>query len=165
LVERKLVYDALQYHPQLPEVCSLADAFPGATIIVNHCGGLLGVGPYARPDTFARWKALVAAAAQRPNIIMKLGGLAMRRCGFEFDTRPVPATVEELVTIWRPYIETCIELFGPARCMFESNFPPDSVASSYRAVWNVFKTITSGFSSAEKDDLFSGTAARVYGIH
>jgi predicted TIM-barrel fold metal-dependent hydrolase len=165
LVERKLVYDALQYHPQLPDVCSLADAFPGATIVVNHCGGLLGVGSYARPDTFARWRALVTAAAQRTNIVMKLGGLGMRRCGFGFDTRPVPATVEELALIWRPYIETCIELFGPGRCMFESNFPPDNVAGSYRAVWNVFKTITSGFSSAEKHDLFSGTAARIYGIH
>jgi predicted TIM-barrel fold metal-dependent hydrolase len=49
--------------------------------------------------------------------------------------------------------------------MFESNFPPDSVAGSYRTVWNALKLTASGCSAAEKNDLFSGTARRVYGIH
>jgi predicted TIM-barrel fold metal-dependent hydrolase len=164
LAARKLVYDAWQYHPQLAELCSLADAFPDMPIVVNHCGGLLGVGRHAGPDTFLRWKALVNDTARRPNTLMKLGGLGPPRCGFAFDKRPVPPTAEELAATWRPYVETCIELFGAGRCMFESNFPVDKVAGGYRTVWNAFKLVASGCSAAEKRDLFRGTAARVYGI-
>ncbi|MFO1188211.1 MAG: amidohydrolase family protein [Alphaproteobacteria bacterium] len=159
LHRRGLAYDAWQYHPQLPEVVQLADAFPDTTIVVNHVGGLLGGGPYARPGLFEAWKPLVAEAAKRPNIVMKVGGLAARRCGFAYLPRP---TEEELVAAWGPYLLACIELFGPDRCMFESNFPPDRVACSYRTLWNVFKRLASGFSSSEKAKVFSGTACRVY---
>lgn len=165
LVPRNLVYDAWQYHPQLPEISSLADAFPALPIVVNHCGGLLRIGPYAEAGTFARWKALVADAALRPNMRMKLGGLGAKRAGFGFDRRTKPPSAEQLANYWRPYVETCIELFGPARCMFESNFPPDAAAGTYRTIWNAFKLIAANCSATEKRDLFSGTARRVYGIH
>jgi L-fuconolactonase len=164
VAERKLVYDAWQYFPQLPELCSLADSFPDATIVVNHCGGLLGVGPYARPDNFAQWKQRVADAAQRPNVLMKLGGLAGRRTGFAYGERATRPSSEELAKDWSPYIEACIELFGAERCMFESNFPVDKVAGDYRTVWNAFKTITVSFSAEEKQALFCKTAQRVYRI-
>jgi L-fuconolactonase len=164
LAARKLVYDAWQYHPQLPDVGSLADAFPDTPIVINHCAGLLGIGPYAGAETFGRWKALIADVARRPNTLMKLGGLSARRCGFGFDKRQTPATAAELASLWRPYIETCIEAFGPTRCMYESNFPPDSVSGSYRIVWNALKLTASGCSVAEKSELFSGTARRIYGI-
>jgi L-fuconolactonase len=164
LAARGHVYDAFQYYPQLPELCGLADAFPEATIVVNHCGGLLGIGPYARTDNFARWKECVGGIAKRPNALMKLGGLAGRRCGFAFEDRVAPATTTELAALWRPYIETCIELFGPDRCMFESNVPPDHAAGSYRTLWNVFKLIAAGCSVSEKRALFCETARRVYAI-
>jgi predicted TIM-barrel fold metal-dependent hydrolase len=70
----------------------------------------------------------------------------------------------ELARLWRPYIETCIEAFGPTRCMFESNFPPDSVSGSYRTVWNALKLTASGCSAQDKSELFSATARRVYSI-
>ena len=164
LATRRLVYDAFQYFPQLDDVCSLADAFPNAVIVVDHCGGLLGIGPYDRPDNFVHWKAKVAEAAKRPNVVMKLGGMAGKRCGFGFEKRTSPASEEEIVALWRPYIETCIELFGPSRCMFESNFLPDKHAGEYRTLWNVFKRIAAGASAAEKADLFHNTANRVYRV-
>ena len=164
LAARKLVFDAWQYHPQLPELCSLADAFPGMPIVVNHCGGPLGVGAYAGPETFAHWKALVTEVARRPNTLMKLGGMSRRRCGFAFEERAMRPTAEELATAWRPYVETCVDLFGPERCMFESNFPPDQVAGSYRTLWNALKLTASRCSAAERNELFSGTARRVYRI-
>jgi predicted TIM-barrel fold metal-dependent hydrolase len=63
---------------------------------------------------------------------------------------------------WGPYIETCIEAFGPERCMFESNFPVDMGSCSYATLWNAFKRIASGASAGEKAALFSETAKRVY---
>jgi L-fuconolactonase len=164
LAARSLVLDAFQYHPQLPELCSLVDTIPDTTVVVDHCGGLLGVGAYAHPENFDSWRAVVTDIARRPNALMKLGGLGAPRCGFAFDKRTTSATAEELAGLWRPYIETCIELFGTSRCMFESNFPPDNGAGSYRTVWNAFKLIAAGYSKSEKTELFSGTAARVYGI-
>ncbi|MDM0022242.1 amidohydrolase family protein [Variovorax saccharolyticus] len=164
LAQRDLVYDAWQYHPQLPELCALADALPNVTMVLNHCAGLLGVGPYAGPDKFDRWRSLVRESAKRPNVLMKVGGLAGRRNGFGYDGRSSCATLEELAADWRPYIETCIESFGADRCMFESNYPVDKVAGDYQMLWNVFKTVTAGCSPSEKTAMFSGTARRTYAI-
>lgn len=165
LAARGLVYDSHQYHPQLGEVAALADAIPDLTLIVNHCGGLLGIGPYAGGETFARWKSLIQEIALRPNAHIKLGGLSARRCGFDFEQRKVPATAQELAAIWRPYIETCIELFGPERCMFESNFPPDRVSGDYCTLWNALKLTASACTPAEKRALFSDNAQRIYRIN
>ncbi len=66
--------------------------------------------------------------------------------------------------MWGPYIETCIELFGPPRCMFESNYPPDRPAGAYATLWDAYKLIAAGYSGAEKAKLFSETARRVYRI-
>jgi predicted TIM-barrel fold metal-dependent hydrolase len=76
--------------------------------------------------------------------------------------RDPPASSAELAQEWRPYIETCIEMFGPDRCMFESNFPVDQLSCSYAILWNAFKRLAQGYSVAEKTALFSGTASRFY---
>jgi L-fuconolactonase len=157
-----LVYDAWQYYPQLGELGALADAIPDATIVCGHVGGLVGRGAYAGLDNFRNWKARVTDLAKRPNVLMKLGGLAHDRTGFGYRGRTVRSTEAELIADWKPYIQTCIEEFGAARCMFESNFPVDSVAADYRTLWNVFKKIVAGASTDEKSALFAGTARRVY---
>ena len=63
---------------------------------------------------------------------------------------------------WRPYVDACIESFGANRCMFESNFPVDKGACSYRSLFNAFKRLARGASASEKADLFAGTASRFY---
>ena len=71
---------------------------------------------------------------------------------------------EHLAALWRPYVETCIESFGPDRAMFESNYPVDRWGASYPVLWNAFKRLAQGHSAEEKRALFAGTAARVYGV-
>jgi L-fuconolactonase len=61
-------------------------------------------------------------------------------------------------------MQTSIELFGPRRCMFESNFPVDKGMCSYPVLWNAFKRIASGASAEEKAALFHDTAARFYNL-
>ncbi len=164
LAARNLVYDAWQYYPQLSELCALADALPDLQIVVNHCGGLLGIGNYSGPHNFEHWKHQVTEVARRPNIVMKLGGLGRPRCGFGLEKLSMAPTAKELALLWQPYIETCVELFGSQRCMFGSNFPPDNDAGSYRTVWNAFKLTTSGCSATEQHALFCGTAGRIYAV-
>ena len=154
---------ACRYH-QIPECADLAAAFPGTTIVLNHLGGITGIGAYAgrTDEIFADWRESMAALARRPNVFVKLGGLAMDYSGFGWHERPKPPTSEELASATRRYYETAIELFGPDRCMFESNFPVDKLSCSYAVVWNSFKRITAAYSAAERAKLFHDTAARVY---
>jgi len=159
-----LSFESWQYHPQLPDAIDLARAFPDTTIILNHVGGVLGVGPYRgrRDEIRASWQKDMAELAKCPNVNVKLGGIGMTSFGFDFHERDVPPSSEELAAAWRQYVEPCIEAFGPNRCMFESNFPPDKQSGGYTELWNAFKRITAGASSADKKALYSGTAARVY---
>jgi predicted TIM-barrel fold metal-dependent hydrolase len=159
-----LSFDSWQYHPQLADALDLARAFPDTTIILNHVGGVLGVGPYAghRQEILAAWKKDIADLARCPNVNVKLGGVGMTSFGFDFHERDMPPSSEDLAAAWRQYLEPCIEAFGPNRCMFESNFPPDKQSGGYGELWNAFKRITASASPAEKTALYSGTAARVY---
>jgi len=159
-----LTLDVWAYHTQLPQVIALADAAPETTIILDHVGGPLGVGPYAgkRVEVFPEWRREIEALAKRPNVMVKLGGLAMQVGGFDFHEAPEPPGSATLAEAWRPYIETCIAAFGPTRGMFESNFPVDKGMCSYAVLWNAFKRLASGASAAEKAALFHDTAARVY---
>lgn len=159
-----LSFDAWMYHTQLDELIALGRAVPDATIILNHVGGALGIGPYAgrRDEVFAEWRNSMRELAQNPNVYIKLGGLGMRLFGFDVHRGPLPPSSQQLADAWRPYIETCIEAFGASRAMFESNFPVDKGSCSYQALWNAFKRIAAGASAADKRALFSETAARVY---
>jgi predicted TIM-barrel fold metal-dependent hydrolase len=159
-----LSFDAWLFHPQIGELTDLARAFPDTKIVLDHCGGLLGIGSYAnrREEIFASWKASIQEIAKCPNVVVKLGGLAMRLLGYDFHERAMPPSSEEAAAAWRPYIETCIEAFGPERGMFESNFPPDKGQCSYQVIFNAFKRIAAQYSEAEKTALFSKTAADFY---
>ncbi|WP_293677206.1 amidohydrolase [uncultured Phenylobacterium sp.] len=159
-----LSFEAWQYHPQLPEVIDLARAFPETLVVLDHVGGPLGIGPYAgkRDEVFAAWRANVAELAREPNVWVKLGGLGMPICGFDHHRRDVLPGSAELAEAWRPYIETCIEAFGPQRSMFESNFPVDRASCSYANLWNAFKRITAGASASEKGWLYRDAARRFY---
>ena len=166
LGKRSMTFDAWLYHPQIPELTDLARAFPDQPIVFDHFGGPLGIGPYAgkRAEIFAYWKDAVAELAECPNVVAKLGGLVMALNGFGFHKRERPATSEELVAATRDYHLHMIDCFGPARCMFESNFPVDKVSCSYRVLWNSFKRLAAGFSASEKAALFHDTAVRVYRV-
>jgi L-fuconolactonase len=154
------------YFPQLPELAAFARAVPDLTIILNHIGGLLRVGPYANRDheVLATWRRGIAAVAECPNVVMKLGGIGMPRTGFDWHTRQKPIGSEELAEAMAPWMTYGIEQFGPTRCMFESNFPVDKVSYSYNVLYNAFKRLSTGYSAAERAALFHDTAARVYRI-
>ncbi len=164
LAAMNLSFDAWVYHPQIDEVAGLARANPDVTIVLNHVGGLIGIGDYSRDrdGAFTEWEAAIRRIAEVPNVNVKLGGLGMRLGGYLFHERDRPPGSEELARLWRPAIETCIGAFGPSRCMFESNFPVDKGSCSYHVLWNAFKRITAGHSPADKAQLFSETARRVY---
>jgi predicted TIM-barrel fold metal-dependent hydrolase len=159
-----LSFDAWLFFTQLGEFVDLARAFPDTRICLDHCGGIVGIGSYAnrREEIFKVWKASIQEVAKCPNVVVKLGGLAMVLPGFGFHEWPKPPNSEQAAAAWKPYLETCIEAFGPDRCMFESNFPPDKGQCSYQVIFNAFKRVAANFSESEKTQLFSKTATDFY---
>lgn len=159
-----LTFDAWFYHDQLPEFVDLAKAFPGVTMILDHFGGPLGIGPYDADETFAVWRDHIAELQVCANVHFKLGGINMKINGFDWHKRDLPPTSDELVDRTGRYYEFCIDHFGADRCMFESNFPVDRESCSYNILWNAFKKLAGNSSENEKAALFYRTATAVYGI-
>ena len=164
LAKHNLTFEGWLYHPQIPELTDLARAYPESTIILNHLGGPLGVGPYAgqRDEVFATWKKSIEELATCTNVVAKVGGIQMPINGYGWGDRETAPSSDELLEANRPWYEHTIEQFGPERCMFESNFPVDKLSCSYTVLWNQFKKLTANFAADERAAMFHDTALRIY---
>ena len=161
---RGITWESWHYHYQMADFIAVAKSAPDTICILDHFGTPLGVGRYReqRDEIFAQSKRDMAAAAALPNVVAKLGGMAMADNGFGWDQREQPVTAEEFAAAQRGYYLHAIDCFGTERCMLESNFPVEKVSVTYRVLYNAFKLITADFSESDKDALFSGTARRIY---
>jgi predicted TIM-barrel fold metal-dependent hydrolase len=159
-----LSFEAWLYFHQIPRLTALARAFPGTPIVLNHCGGILGIHRFTgkRDQVFAEWSRHMRDLATCPNVSVKLGGLGMRLPGFGLEQGAAAPSSAQLAEAWRPWMEACIAIFGTSRCMFESNFPVDKGGYGYVAGSNAFKRLAQGASAAEKADLFWRSATRFY---
>ena len=157
-------FETWLYHPQLPGLIDLARAFPETSIVVNHVGGLLGVGRYAedRPSVVTGWRDSISELSRCPNVVVKLGGLGMTLFGFGWESRSRPPSSKVLAGAIAPFIDHCIDCFGVERAMFESNFPMDKVSCAYGIVWNAFERFAARYSASEQDALFHDNAVRFY---
>jgi L-fuconolactonase len=166
LALRGLHFEATGFHLQLPEIAKLADAFPNTIFILNHMTVAMGMemGAQERVELAEDWRRSLREIARRPNVLCKIGGLGMPTWGFGFENRPDPIGYRELADVWRPYVESAVEIFGAHRCMLESNFPADSHSCGFVPIWNALKHIVSGYSASEKRQLFYKTAADTYRI-
>jgi len=164
LAPRNLSFEVWCCHPQIPDATDLARAFPDTTIVLNHFGGPLGIGPYEgkMDEVFENWKTMIDELAGCPNVAVKLGGINMDINGYGWETRSLPPSSDEHSQATRRYFEHAIETFGADRCMFESNFPVDKFSISYTTVWNSAKKVSKGYSATERAALFHDTATRVY---
>jgi L-fuconolactonase len=160
---RGLVFDAWMYFPQLGDLVDLARAFPDTTIVLNHLGGPITVGPYGDRDAMSvRWRELMADVARCSNIMLKVGGIGMPMYGVTWHKQPERPSAEAVATVWRERVRWCIEQFGVDRCMFESNFPVDRLGIDYATLWDAFDLMTGDLSPDERDALFHDTACRTY---
>ena len=161
-----LVLENSLYFHQAGELVDFANSVPELTIVLNHIGGLVRVGPYANRDdeVMPAWRNGIKEMAKCPNIVLKLGGVGQTRFAYGWDQREKPIGSEELAGQLGPLMDHCIQQFGPDRCMFESNYPVDKISYSYNVLWNAFKRLSKGYSATERAAMFHDTAARVYSI-
>lgn len=166
ILERKgLLLDLWVYHSQFGDVIAIADRFPRLSIVLDHFGTPILGGPYRdrQAEVFDRWRNDIDALARRPNVTIKLGALPIRTGRSNVD-RSLPPSSVEIETAWRPWFDAAVTAFGAQRAMFESNFPVHKNWCSYGVHWNACKRLAAGASDDERNALFAGTAARVYGI-
>ena len=166
LEKNELSLDFWIYHTQLNELEFVAKNLPDLSIILNHIGGPIQVGPYEGKQgiTHREWRRSMMRLAVFPNIKVKLGGLGMKVCGSKFNLNPKPPSSDQLSELWKSWFFETIDLFGTDRCMFESNFPVDKGSCSYGVLWNAFKKISANFSNDEKNKLFYQNAKETYNI-
>ena len=147
LQKRDLIYDMDAGWPQMGQARSLAESFPRSTIILGHCGF-----PKKRTvEYFDSWRRGIRHLAGAPNVACKLSGLLM----VDHDW-----TVDSL----RPWIEACIEAFGPSRCMFGTNWPLDGLHGTYLDLIQTYREIVKAYSADEQRMLFRQTAEGWYRI-
>ncbi len=164
LSEFGLSWNIFVLEPQLKHVIDIARAHPQLPIVLEHAGGPVGIAAYAgqREQRFAVWSEKIRELSRCENVVVQLGGLGIPFTGSPAWMAAPQFSSEQLAAEWKPYIETSIEAFGAERAMFESDFPYTAGVCSYPVLWNAYKRIATGCSQAEKEALFSGTAARVF---
>ncbi|MCX5562652.1 amidohydrolase [Streptomyces sp. NBC_00038] len=146
VAEAGLVYDLIVQPHQLPSSAEAAAALPELTFVLDH----LGKPPISSGD-LEPWASGVRALAALPNTVCKLSGMVT-----EADLGKW--TVDDL----RPYADTVLEAFGPGRLMFGSDWPVCTLAATYDQVAESTRDLTAGLGDDERDQVFEGTATRVY---
>lgn len=166
LVDHKLSWDACAFHPQLPYVAALAEKVPELPIVLNHVGIPIYTGRFKDQfeETYQHWLAMMTDLARYPNVHVKVSGLLMNFSGLSFEDDELPPTSQQAADRMHDHYIATIDLFGPDRCMFTSNFPRDRLSISYGVLWNAHKILARRYNAEEQAALFSGTAARVYNL-
>ena len=166
LIKLSLTFDAWHYHHQIKDLSNFAISYPELTIVHDHFGGPLGVGPYEgkKKEIFQKWKDDISLLSESKNVFAKLGGLAMPVNGWNFHKQDKPASSDQILDMHFEYYQHTINCFGVDRCMFESNFPVDKRSISYHVLWNAFKKMVQDYSVEDKNKLFFKNAKDIYRV-
>jgi L-fuconolactonase len=141
-----LTFDLLVNPAQYASAAEVADRLPGARLVLDHAGK-----PPIAAGELTDWAGAISAIARRPNVFCKLSGLV----------------TEADWTSWRagdlaPYAEHVLDVFGPDRVLFGSDWPVCELAATYEQVVEAARTLVKALSEAERHDIFEGTARRAY---
>jgi L-fuconolactonase len=163
---RGLTIDCWLYSHQLEDVVAIARALPDQIFVLDHLGTPVVTGGYAKAaaEVHTLWRGQLARVAACPNVRLKIGGLNMHTMGAPWVEGDRPVRSSEVARYWGDAVRFAIDVFGPRRCMFESNFPVDQVNIDYVTLWNAFKLISADYSPSERAALLHDTAARTYNV-
>ncbi|WP_121713129.1 amidohydrolase family protein [Streptomyces sp. E5N91] len=143
-----LAYDLVVVPPQLPAAVRAAGLVPELTFVLDHLGK-----PPIAAGGLRPWADHLRNLAALPNTVAKLSGL-------HTEADPAAWTVDAL----RPYVDTALDAFGPARMMFGSDWPVSTLAADYTEIVTTTRDLVSPLSPDEQSAVWSETAHRVYGI-
>ncbi len=146
LSRHRMPFDLLFYVKHLRHAAELGKRFPDLPMVIDHLAK-----PRIKDHSIDGWLPDLKAASTFPNIFCKLSGLVTEANWRQW-------TVNDR----RPYVEQAVELFGPERCMFGSDWPVCELAGSYEQVYAAIREILEPLSPNERDMIFGQTARRFY---
>lgn len=148
LARYRLTYDVLIFSRHLPQTLELVRRFPDQRFVIDHIAK-----PRIRDGELAEWRDRLRPVAQCENVYCKASGMVT-------EARPKLWKPED----FRPYVETVIELFGPERVMFGSDWPVCTLEAPYTEVFEIVDAAIAGLSTDERARVLGGTAAAFYGL-
>ena len=140
-----LSFDLQMYGHQVADAVALAQCFPETTIVIEHLAWPLDLSLV----DFAQWSRHLQALSQCPNIFLKLSGIG---CVFR---QSDPGWI-------RQWLRQAVSCFGPKRCLFGSNCPPDTIFYDFKTLLRMYSEAYADYSPDEQEAIFCGTAQRVY---
>lgn len=146
LKDADLAYDILIFERQLEEAIRFVDRHPSQPFVLDHIAK-----PRIAAAELEPWRTHIREIARRPNVVCKLSGIVTEAEWSNW-------TLETL----RPYLDTCLEAFGPERLMAGSDWPVCLLASGYEHWWSTLRAYFTDCSEQERDAVFGGTASRFY---
>jgi predicted TIM-barrel fold metal-dependent hydrolase len=147
LDERRMVFDLVAHPATIPGFRDLLARFPDLTVVLEHAGW-----PEATDaDHLRTWREALDGLAKLPNVNCKTSGIGMATHSLAVDSQ-------------RPWIEGCVEAFGPGRCIFGGNFPVDAMYGSYAELIDTVSTVLAGLDEADRGAVLVDNARRVYGL-
>lgn len=140
-----LSFDLQMYDHQAAEAVALAQRFPETTIIIEHLAWALDLSSVG----FEQWRQHLQTLSQCSNVFLKLSGIG---CVFrKSDPRSI-----------RQWLRQAVSCFGPRRCMFGSNCPPDTIFHDFKVLLKMYREALADYSPDEQEMIFYGTAQRIY---
>ncbi len=145
MAEQGLAFDVLARPQHLSRVRTICERHPGLTVIVDHIAK-----PLIRERKLDPWRADIAAVARSPNTFCKLSGIATE------------AASDWTVNDIKPYVDHVLEVFGPQRLLWGSDWPVVELAGGYARWWDVTTELLAPLDAASREAILGGTAERVY---
>jgi L-fuconolactonase len=149
LGKRGYAYDVLTKTPQMRAAIKLVREVPETQFVIDHISK-----PMIAQGVMEPWRELIEVLAVFPNTVCKISGLVTEAKWDSWKTSD-----------FEPYIDILLEHFGPSRLMFGSDWPVALLGGSYKEVVTLAEDLTSSLSPSEKEDFWSGTAIRAYGLN
>ena len=145
MIAQGLVFDALVLPRHLPRLARVLDRHPALAVVVDH-----GAKPRIREREIDAWRAEMAVIAAHPGTCCKLSGLV---------TEALPGDDADDLA---PWIDALVELFGPHRLVWGSDWPVVDLAGGYDRWRAITIEALRGLSAHERDAVLGGNAERVY---
>lgn len=149
LADAGLPFDACVREHQLRELLALVDACPEVTVVLDHLGK-----PDIRQHRREPWLTDLRELARRDNVVAKLSGLTTEADHQHWQ----PADIA-------PYLRHAIDVFGPDRCLFGSDWPVATLATRYQRWVELVLDVIADLRDDERTAVLAGTASRIYRIH
>lgn len=148
LQKKELIYELLLRSPQLYAMVEFSRSHDSYWLVLDHLGK-----PNIRDGEYATWRRDVAPIAALPHVVCKVSGLVTEAMDAKGAFNQADLAV---------YLDTVLELFGPERVMFGSDWPVCLLAAPYAQVTEIVEQWAAKLSASERDALWGGTARRVY---